>query len=97
MGGLGKSRIFGPYGLRLPDFVTILALAPFFCCCHARGLLLPPRQHVLQHVCSQTRVYQWTAVRSQPRWRSNLLFLMADDHAGYVFGADGNRKPDTRS
>jgi len=35
------------------------------------------------------------AVRSQPRQRWNLLFLMADDHAGYVFGADGNHKADT--
>ena len=36
-------------------------------------------------------------VRSQPRRRPNLLFLMADDHAGYVFGADGNRKAATEN
>src|SRR5579872_5990268 len=27
--------------------------------------------------------------------RPNLLFLLADDHAGYVFGADANRLADT--
>ncbi len=36
-----------------------------------------------------------TAVHSQARRRPNLLFLMADDHAAYVFGADGNRRADT--
>lgn len=27
--------------------------------------------------------------------RPNLLFLIADDHAGYVLGADGNRQAET--
>ncbi len=30
--------------------------------------------------------------RAQARRRPNLLFLMADDHAGYVMGCDGNRQ-----
>jgi arylsulfatase A-like enzyme len=36
-----------------------------------------------------------TAVHSQQHRRPNLLFLMADDHAAYVLGADGNRRADT--
>lgn len=31
------------------------------------------------------------AVRSQPKRKPNFLFLIADDHAGYVLGADGNK------
>jgi choline-sulfatase len=27
--------------------------------------------------------------------RPNFLFLLADDHAGYVLGADGNRQAET--
>lgn len=30
-------------------------------------------------------------IRAQPRRRPNLLFLISDDHAAYVHGADGNR------
>jgi arylsulfatase A-like enzyme len=33
--------------------------------------------------------------KRKPRRRPNLLFIMADDHAGYVFGADGNSKAQT--
>jgi choline-sulfatase len=32
---------------------------------------------------------------AQPRRKPNLLFLLADDHAGYVLGADGNRLAQT--
>jgi choline-sulfatase len=34
-------------------------------------------------------------VKAQPRRRPNFLFLLADDHAGYVLGADGNRQAET--
>jgi len=30
-------------------------------------------------------------LRSRPRRKPNLLFILADDHAGYVLGCDGNR------
>src|SRR5262244_1987121 len=33
-------------------------------------------------------------LRAQTR-QPNLLFLIADDHAGYVLGCDGNRKAET--
>ncbi|MBI3684626.1 MAG: sulfatase-like hydrolase/transferase [Acidobacteria bacterium] len=33
--------------------------------------------------------------RGQARRRPNFLFLIADDHAGYVLGADGNRQAET--
>src|SRR5207302_4069953 len=32
---------------------------------------------------------------SQPRRKPNFLFLLADDHAGYVLGCDGNRMAHT--
>ncbi len=32
------------------------------------------------------------AVSAQTRRRPNFLFILADDHAGYVLGADGNRQ-----
>src|SRR5262245_42552931 len=31
------------------------------------------------------------SVRAQSRRKPNLLYLIADDHAGYVLGADGNK------
>jgi choline-sulfatase len=34
-------------------------------------------------------------LKGSSRTRPNLLFLMADDHAGYVFGADGNKRAET--
>ncbi len=34
-------------------------------------------------------------LRGQARRRPNFLFLIADDHAGYVLGADGNRQAHT--
>jgi arylsulfatase A-like enzyme len=34
-------------------------------------------------------------VRGNQKRRPNLLFILADDHAGYVFGADGNRTAQT--
>ena len=34
-------------------------------------------------------------LRAQARKRPNLLFLISDDHAGYVLGADGNRLAQT--
>jgi arylsulfatase A-like enzyme len=34
-------------------------------------------------------------VRGQATRKPNFLFLMADDHAGYVLGADGNRLAET--
>jgi choline-sulfatase len=36
-----------------------------------------------------------TAVRAQSGKRPNFLFLIADDHAGYVMGCDGNAKAET--
>ena len=33
--------------------------------------------------------------RSQAGRKPNFLFLIADDHAGYVLGADGNRRAPT--
>ena len=33
--------------------------------------------------------------KSQRRSRPNFLFILADDHAGYVWGADGNRRAET--
>ena len=35
------------------------------------------------------------AVSAQTRRKPNFLFLIADDHAGYVLGADGNRQAET--
>src|SRR5262249_14671125 len=35
------------------------------------------------------------AASAQNRRRPNFLFLIADDHAGYVMGADGNRYAET--
>ena len=31
------------------------------------------------------------SVRGQSSRKPNLLYLIADDHAGYVLGADGNK------
>src|SRR4051794_40714857 len=36
-----------------------------------------------------------TAYGQAKRPRTNLLFILADDHAGYVWGADGNGKAET--
>jgi choline-sulfatase len=36
-----------------------------------------------------------TTVRAQAAKRPNFLFLLADDHAGYVMGCDGNAKAET--
>ncbi len=33
--------------------------------------------------------------KAQTRRRPNFLFLIADDHAGYVLGADGNKLAET--
>lgn len=33
--------------------------------------------------------------KAQPRRRPNFLFLIADDHAGYVLGSDGNKLAET--
>ena len=34
--------------------------------------------------------------RARPAWRKpNFVFLIADDHAGYVMGCDGNRQAET--
>jgi choline-sulfatase len=35
------------------------------------------------------------AARAQNRSRPNFIFLLADDHAGYVLGCDGNRQAET--
>jgi choline-sulfatase len=35
------------------------------------------------------------ALRGQAGRRPNFVFLLADDHAGYVLGADGNRRAET--
>jgi len=35
------------------------------------------------------------ALKARERKRPNLLFLISDDHAGYVLGADGNRQAET--
>ncbi len=35
------------------------------------------------------------AIRGQDRKRPNFVFLLADDHAGYVLGCDGNRQAAT--
>ena len=35
------------------------------------------------------------AAAAAPKRKPNFLFLIADDHAGYVLGADGNRKVQT--
>ena len=35
------------------------------------------------------------SARSQRRSRPNFIFLMADDHAGYVMGCDGNHRAET--
>lgn len=36
-----------------------------------------------------------SVARSQTRRRPNLLFVIADDHAAYVMGCDGNRQAET--
>src|SRR5689334_23139117 len=36
-----------------------------------------------------------SAARAQTNPRPNFLFLLADDHAGYVLGCDGNRQAET--
>src|SRR5438105_2062330 len=33
--------------------------------------------------------------RGEKRQKPNFVFLMADDHAGYVLGCDGNRQAQT--
>src|SRR6476659_4186599 len=35
------------------------------------------------------------AVRAQQSKKTNFVFLLADDHAGYVLRCDGNRKAET--
>ena len=35
------------------------------------------------------------ATRGKSGRKPNLLFLIADDHAGYVLGADGNKQART--
>lgn len=36
-----------------------------------------------------------SVVKAQARRRPNFLFLIADDHAGYVLGCDGNKQAET--
>ena len=35
------------------------------------------------------------AAAAAPKRKPNFVFIIADDHAGYVLGADGNRKVST--
>src|SRR4051795_12701530 len=35
------------------------------------------------------------ALRADDAERPNFIFLLADDHAGYVLGCDGNRQAET--
>ena len=42
-----------------------------------------------------TRRQVLAAAAARPSTRPNFLFILADDHAGYVLGADGNRQAPT--
>src|SRR5262249_44695590 len=52
-------------------------------------------QCIVSSMLSRRELFSATApmplVRAQSRRKPNFLFLIADDHAGYVLGADGNK------
>src|SRR5919205_359698 len=51
------------------------------------------RRSLLAHAAAAPLLRSADAAQSskRPRKRPNFLFLIADDHAGYVLGADGNQ------
>jgi transcriptional regulator with AAA-type ATPase domain/glycosyltransferase involved in cell wall biosynthesis len=86
----------------------VLGLVALVLLLGAAALMARPTLYYLRnHAVQEWMIYRFVVsqllgtaasaplVRGQARRKPNFLFLIADDHAGYVLGADGNRLAET--